>query len=438
MHVHISCNRGANIDSDGRCVDQLDLRNAFRGDGFHILRQCFAVCHGLQRRNQTFEHHGRLPRAGHAGDGGQPSSRNFDGQRLDRVNRVSRHLNRAEVKQVRLVRPRAHLHGRFTGQECADFRLRVSRNRVDRALCDHIAAVFSGLRSHLDEPVRVLEDFRVVIHQHDRVAVRDQIAHNTAQTLDIGRMQANGRLIEHIQHAGRAVAHRTRQLHALAFSGGQRGRFAVERQIAKAEFHQACRHAAERIADALRHRHHFGRQACGNGVYPVAKFGKRQFACIRQGVCTDFWRTRPLAQPRAAAVRARTLLEKPLDTLHALLILDLGQRVFDRIRCVKVGKIHLTGRTGLGILVDHVDFVRRSVEHNVAFLRGQFAERNVRAHAHFLRDFLHQRPHERLPRQDSDSSGTSVDSSTTRTMPVPSQCGHAPVLLNDSSSADGG
>ena len=39
---------------------------------------------------------------------------------------------------------------------------------------------------------------------------------------------------------------------------------------------------------------------------------------------------------------------------------------------------------------------------------------------------------------ESDSSGTSVDSSTTRTMPVPSHCGQAPVLLKDSSSADGG
>lgn len=39
---------------------------------------------------------------------------------------------------------------------------------------------------------------------------------------------------------------------------------------------------------------------------------------------------------------------------------------------------------------------------------------------------------------ESESSGTRVDSSTTRTMPVPSQAGHAPVLLKDSSSADGG
>ena len=38
----------------------------------------------------------------------------------------------------------------------------------------------------------------------------------------------------------------------------------------------------------------------------------------------------------------------------------------------------------------------------------------------------------------SDSSGTSVDSSTTFTMPVPSQFRHAPWLLNANSSAPGG
>src|SRR5699024_7031279 len=36
------------------------------------------------------------------------------------------------------------------------------------------------------------------------------------------------------------------------------------------------------------------------------------------------------------------------------------------------------------------------------------------------------------------SSGTSVDSSTVQTTPVPSQVGHAPWLLKASSSADGG
>ena len=35
------------------------------------------------------------------------------------------------------------------------------------------------------------------------------------------------------------------------------------------------------------------------------------------------------------------------------------------------------------------------------------------------------------------SSGTKVDSSTVRTVPVPSQVGQAPLLLKDNSSADG-
>ena len=38
---------------------------------------------------------------------------------------------------------------------------------------------------------------------------------------------------------------------------------------------------------------------------------------------------------------------------------------------------------------------------------------------------------------ERDSSGTSVDSSTVRTVPVPPQTGHAPWLLNANSSAEG-
>mgnify|MGYP000361576676 FL=1 len=54
------------------------------------------------------------------------------------------------------------------------------------------AAVFTGTGAHLNEPVGIPQDLGVVIHQHDGVAVRDQVVHHAPQALDVGGVQADG------------------------------------------------------------------------------------------------------------------------------------------------------------------------------------------------------------------------------------------------------
>lgn len=51
-----------------------------------------------------------------------------------------------------------------------------------------------------------------MVDQNDGVAVGDQIVHHTGQAHDIRRVQADGRLVKHIEDAGRAVAHCAGQL----------------------------------------------------------------------------------------------------------------------------------------------------------------------------------------------------------------------------------
>ena len=74
-----------------------------------------------------------------------------------------------------------------------------------------------------------------MIDHHHRVAVGQQVAHDTQQAVDVGGVQADGGLVQHVEHAGGAIAHGARQLHALAFAGGQRGACAIERQIAQSQ-----------------------------------------------------------------------------------------------------------------------------------------------------------------------------------------------------------
>ena len=64
-----------------------------------------------------------------------------------------------------------------------------------------------------------LEHAHVMVHDHHGIAVRHQVVHHAEQPIHVRGMQADGRLVEHIQHAGGAVAHGTGELHTLAFAG---------------------------------------------------------------------------------------------------------------------------------------------------------------------------------------------------------------------------
>ena len=61
-----------------------------------------------------------------------------------------------------------------------------------------------------------------------RVAVREQVADDTEGAVDVGGVQADRELVQDVQDTRGPVADRAGQRDAPAFSGGQRGRGAVE------------------------------------------------------------------------------------------------------------------------------------------------------------------------------------------------------------------
>ena len=93
--------------------------------------------------------------------------------------------------------------------------------------------------------------------------------HYPGQAYNIGRVQPDGRLVQHIQNAGCPIADSAGQLHPLALAGGERGRGAVKRQVAQSQIHQPFGGALECLADAFGHRAHFLRQTAGNTPYPL-------------------------------------------------------------------------------------------------------------------------------------------------------------------------
>ena len=84
-----------------------------------------------------------------------------------------------------------------------------------------------------------------MVHKDHGVAVRDQILHDTGQPCDIGWMQADGRLIQHVQDAGCPVADSAGELHSLPFAGGECGGCPVQGQIAQPQVEETLRRGLE-------------------------------------------------------------------------------------------------------------------------------------------------------------------------------------------------
>ena len=182
-----------------------------------------------------------------------------------------------------------------------------------------------------------------MIHEDDGVAVRDQVMHDACESDDVGGVKPDGGLVQYVQDSCGAVAHCAGELHPLAFSGGQGGGGAVQRQIPESQIQETFRHCLEGGADTLCHRAHLFRQGSGNIFYPSGQVRERHLAGFIQGEALQFRGSCRFGEPGTAAVRADVFAQEFLHPLHALFIFDFGEGVFHCVDCIEVGKIKLTG-----------------------------------------------------------------------------------------------
>src|SRR5690606_2371052 len=90
-----------------------------------------------------------------------------------------------------------------------------------RAEAVHFAAVNAGAPAHVDDVVGGEDGVFIVFNHDDRVAEITQALQRSEQTLVVALVQADGRFIEHVKHAGKAGADLGSETDALAFSAGQ-------------------------------------------------------------------------------------------------------------------------------------------------------------------------------------------------------------------------
>ena len=250
-------------------------------------------------------------------------------------------------------------------------------------------------------------------------------------------MQTDGRLIQHVQHARGAVSHGTGQLHPLPLSrwtGWTPLDPVTGNQVPDPEA------ALPRPAKESQMLSAMGRISSGSVCGTPATHSTRSERVI--------WHTSARPSPRTFGSRARAdrrvppqsgqtpFLQKTLHPLHTLLILHLCQGIFHRIGGVVIGKIHLSGLIGRLGFVKNMLLFRGAVDTRypallaVSSRKGTSVRTPIARHTSVISDHIRVLQGATAPSSMvSESSGTSVASSTVRTMPVPPHVRQAPCAV---------
>src|ERR687897_3364528 len=99
------------------------------------------------------------------------------------------------------------------------------------ALEDDPAAVVAGAGTEVDDPVGVRHDRLVVLDDDDRLAGVDEPVEQAEKLLDVGEVEAGGRLVEDVDAA--LLGHVGGQLEPLQLAAGQRRERLAEAEVAK-------------------------------------------------------------------------------------------------------------------------------------------------------------------------------------------------------------
>ena len=130
-------------------------------------------------------------------------------------------------------------------QEAPGDRRRVLRQIGRHALRDEGAATLAGTRADVDDVVGAADGVLVVLHHHQGIALARQPAQRLQQDRVVAWMQADGGLVQHVAHPLQVAAELSGQPDALCLAAAQRGRGAVQRQVAQAHFFEKFEPAAD-------------------------------------------------------------------------------------------------------------------------------------------------------------------------------------------------
>ena len=121
-----------------------------------------------------------------------------------------------------------------------------------RSLEDQLSAQLAGAGAEVDHVIGGANRLLVVLDHHHGVAEIAQPAERGQQLAIVALVQADRRLVEHVQHAGQVRADLRGEANALAFAARQRGRRSRQREIADADVVEEPQPIADLLQDARR------------------------------------------------------------------------------------------------------------------------------------------------------------------------------------------
>ena len=101
-----------------------------------------------------------------------------------------------------------------------------------------LSTVLAGRRADVDDPVGVSDGVEVVLDDDQGVTQIPQPDQSLDQSPVVALMQADRRLVEHVQHADKPRADLCRQPNALRLTAGQRGGRPRQRQVVEPDVEQ--------------------------------------------------------------------------------------------------------------------------------------------------------------------------------------------------------
>ena len=196
----------------------------------------------------------------------------------------------------------------------------------------HPSAALARARADVDHPVRPSYDVHVVLHDEQRVARRLEPVQHVQQRLRVGRVQARGGLVEHVDDPEQPRAQLGGDPQPLRLAGRQGGRAAPEAEVAQAEVEQHVdardQVGADPDRDLGRLRRRRRRPSAGgqlrHGPQQRGDLGERQRVDLGDGPPGEGHRQRLRPQPAAVARRAGHAPHEPHRPLAHPLALGVG------------------------------------------------------------------------------------------------------------------
>ena len=138
----------------------------------------------------------------------------------------------------------------FAAQVLAGDGVFTGHDLLGCAGAQNIAPVHAGARAHIDDVVGFQHGFFIVLHHDESIAQIPQVLEGVQQLGVVPLVQANGRLIQNVQHAHQGRTDLGGQPDALALTAGQSAAAAGKGQVLQAHALQKAQPFPDLLEDA--------------------------------------------------------------------------------------------------------------------------------------------------------------------------------------------